>query len=74
MAISWGDRGQNSAYDTYYGEGDPVASVDRLGLMTTMRLDLTRTLLGSERRPAPPPAAMSPRDPRQDQTAAEPAG
>lgn len=63
LAISWGDRGQNSAYDTYYGEGDPVASVDRLGLMTTMRLDLTRTLLGSERRPAPPPAAMSPRDP-----------
>ncbi|MCE0488293.1 LTA synthase family protein [Ornithinimicrobium sediminis] len=53
--INLGDKEQNSAYDMYYREQHPVASVDRLGLMTTMRVDLQRNLLGFEREQPPPP-------------------
>lgn len=55
VGISLGDKGQNSAYDMYYRDYLPVASVDQLGLVTTMRLDVQRTLFGFERQLAPPP-------------------
>lgn len=37
---------QNSAYDLYFQIRDPILSVDRLGLYTTMRLDLQRLATG----------------------------
>src|SRR5690606_6611813 len=36
----------NSPYDLYYKSSFPVLSVDRLGLLTTMRLDLQRLITG----------------------------
>ncbi len=61
--ISLGDRGQNSAYDMYYRDYHPVASVDQLGLLTSMRLDLQRTMFGFERELAPPPVVAPQPDP-----------
>lgn len=57
--ISLGDRGQNSAYDMYHRDYHPLISVDRLGLVTSMRLDLQRTLLGFERQLAPSPVVAA---------------
>lgn len=54
FGINTGDREVNSAWDLYYRNNYPVASVNRLGLITSMRLDLKRTLNGFE---APPPEA-----------------
>lgn len=60
--INLGDRGQNSAYAMYYGDQHPVTAVDRLGLVTTMRVDLQRNLLGlGGDDPLPPPAVATPR-------------
>ncbi|WP_100333553.1 LTA synthase family protein [Bacillus alkalisoli] len=43
LFISFGDDHQaNSAYDLYYKSSSPVLSVDRLGLFTTLRLDIQR--------------------------------
>ncbi len=55
LSINMGDKEVNSAYDVYYKNNYPVASVNRLGLMTSMRLDLQRTLTGFEPDLAPPP-------------------
>lgn len=41
-----GDKEQHSAYDLYFHSRNPILSMDRLGLMTTMRLDLQRHALG----------------------------
>lgn len=54
FSIRLGDREVNSAYDVYYRNPYPVASVNRLGLMTSMGLDLKRTLTGFTPE-APPP-------------------
>lgn len=53
--INLGDKEQNSAYDMYYRAQHPVTSVNRLGLLTSMRVDLQRNLLGFEREEPPPP-------------------
>lgn len=37
---------QNSAYDLYFETRDPILSVDRLGMFTTMRLDFQRLVTG----------------------------
>lgn len=37
---------QYSAYDLYFNNSYPILSVKKLGLITTMRLDLQRTLFG----------------------------
>ena len=71
--INLGDREQNSAYDMYYREQHPVASVDRLGLVTTMRVDLQRNLLGFEREQPPPPVVAPPAQTSDDGSADEPA-
>lgn len=55
IGIKLGDKDQNSPYDMYYNNNYPVASVDSLGLMTSMRLDLQRTIFGFEPTVAPPP-------------------
>ncbi|MGD9677067.1 MAG: LTA synthase family protein [Vulcanibacillus sp.] len=39
-----GDRGQNSAYDLYFQNRNPVLSFDKLGMVTTMRVDLQRLI------------------------------
>lgn len=45
--INLGDKSQNSAYDMYYRSFNHNMSISNLGLMTTMRLDFKRTVLGS---------------------------
>ncbi len=45
-AIYFGDKGQNSAYDLYFDSNLPLLSVNKLGLITTMRLDLQRLATG----------------------------
>lgn len=45
-AIYLGNREQNSAYDLYFDSNLPLLSVNRLGLITTMRLDLQRLATG----------------------------
>jgi lipoteichoic acid synthase len=44
--IYLGDREDNSPYDLYFKNNYPVYSVNNLGLITTMRLDLKRTVFG----------------------------
>ncbi len=44
FVITYEDEKQNSAYDLYYNSSSPVLSVEKLGLLTTMRLDLQRQL------------------------------
>jgi len=39
-----GSKDRNSAYELYYNQSLPVLSVDRLGLLTTMRIDVLRNL------------------------------
>lgn len=63
LSINMGDKEVNSAYDVYYKNNYPVASVNRLGLVTSMRLDLQRTLTGFEPVLAPPPVAEVPVEP-----------
>ncbi|MCA1781528.1 MAG: LTA synthase family protein [Dermatophilaceae bacterium] len=59
-ALGLGDREQAGAYDVYYRNSEPVASVNRLGLLTSMRLDLQRTVLGFRPELAPPPVMVLP--------------
>ncbi|AXH97733.1 sulfatase-like hydrolase/transferase [Ornithinimicrobium avium] len=63
VAMSVGSQGHASAYDAYHRSSEPVASVEQLGLLTTTRLDLQRTLLGFEPELAPPPMTLAPRLP-----------
>ncbi|WP_230200213.1 LTA synthase family protein [Bacillus niameyensis] len=44
-SIYAGARDQHSAYDLYFKSSYPLLSVERLGLFTTMRLDLQRHIL-----------------------------
>lgn len=44
--VYWGSREPFSAYDLYYRRNYPVLSVQRLGLLTTMRLDCQRLAMG----------------------------
>ncbi|MTI94689.1 MAG: LTA synthase family protein [Firmicutes bacterium] len=44
--VNLGDRGINSAYDVYYQSSYPVAAVHNFGLLTTIRLDLQRAVMG----------------------------
>jgi len=45
-AIYGNGKEHNSAYDLYYKNCDPVLSTEKLGMITTMRLDLQRVLTG----------------------------
>lgn len=45
-AIYFGNKDQNSAYDLYFDSNLPLLSVNKLGLITTMRLDLQRLATG----------------------------
>lgn len=58
--IHLGDREPNSPWDLYYRSSYPVASVEQLGLLTTMRLDATRTLVGFEPAGIDPPPEEEP--------------
>lgn len=40
------NNAQNSPYDLYYKTSSPIQSVNKLGLITTMRLDLQRQIFG----------------------------
>ncbi|MHB1485636.1 MAG: LTA synthase family protein [Saccharofermentanales bacterium] len=46
VSINLGSKDQNSPYDMYYKNSYPVYSVLNLGLMTTMRLDVQRSVFG----------------------------
>ena len=63
--IHLGDKEVNSAYDMYYRNNYPVASVNQLGLMTSMRIDLQRTVFGFEPELAPPPLVEVPEQPEE---------
>ncbi|MCT8139400.1 hypothetical protein H1D32_17830 [Anaerobacillus sp. CMMVII] len=41
-----GGKGQHTAYDLYFNSRNPVISSERLGLLTTMRIDLQRHVMG----------------------------
>lgn len=79
VGINLGDTGRNSANEMYYRQSHPVVSVNRLGLVTTMRLDLQRTLLGGEPEVPPPVAALpepeaTPGDPSEAPSGPSPEG
>lgn len=63
MGINLGDKEQNSAFDMYYKNNYPVASVNQLGLLTSMRLDLQRTLTGFDPVVEAPPVVEVPQTP-----------
>lgn len=44
--IYLGDRGPNSPYNLYISPGNPLLSAQKLGLLTAMRLDAQRFILG----------------------------
>ena len=46
LTIHLAGKEDNSPYDLYYHSSSPVLSVDRLGLLTTMRLDFQRLVTG----------------------------
>ncbi|MGA8046438.1 MAG: sulfatase-like hydrolase/transferase [Dermatophilaceae bacterium] len=71
-ALDRGDREPAGAYDMYYRNSEPVASVNRLGLLTSMRLDVQRTVLGFEPELAPPPVLALPAQPSPPQPAETP--
>lgn len=54
LGIHLGNREVNSPYDLYYQNNYPVYSVNQLGLVTSMRIDLQRTIFGFEPTLAPP--------------------
>ncbi|WBW97185.1 LTA synthase family protein [Oceanirhabdus sp. W0125-5] len=41
-----GGKGLNSPYDLYFKSNNPILSVEKLGLITTMRIDLQRMITG----------------------------
>jgi lipoteichoic acid synthase len=45
-AVSIGSRGENSPYNLYFNDNNSAFAVDKLGLITTMRLDLERLTFG----------------------------
>ena len=69
--ITVGDREPNSPWDLYHRSTYPVASVQQLGLITTRRLDVARTLVGFE--PADP-GVPPPLDPVPSPTPIAPEG
>ncbi|MBM7621039.1 hypothetical protein JOC95_002912 [Bacillus tianshenii] len=42
MMVTSGDKSQNTAYDLYFHNSSPVLSVEKLGLLTSMRVDFMR--------------------------------
>ncbi|WP_066173831.1 LTA synthase family protein [Bacillus marinisedimentorum] len=46
LAVYGGGREQLSAYDLYFENSNPAQSANKLGMVTTMRLDLQRLLTG----------------------------
>ena len=60
VAVDLVDLGAGSARDIYRRSTDPLTSVNRLGLLTTMRLDVQRTVLEFQPEPAPPPVVLPP--------------
>jgi len=45
-AVCLGDRHTNSPYDLYFKSSNPLLSVEKLGLLTTIRIDLQRLVTG----------------------------
>ncbi|MHB8961711.1 MAG: LTA synthase family protein [Saccharofermentanales bacterium] len=60
IPVSLGSKDPNSPYDLYYKNTYPVYSVMNLGLLTTMRLDLQRNILGFEAETALPGIDVDP--------------
>lgn len=44
VMVASGDKSQNTAYDLYFHNSSPVLSVEKLGLLTSMRVDFMRLL------------------------------
>lgn len=58
ITVNLQEKGKNSEYDLYYNSSSPVLSVEKLGLLTTMRLDLQRNLTGWSPTLAAPPVTI----------------
>ncbi|AZU61299.1 hypothetical protein CHR53_08505 [Neobacillus mesonae] len=79
-AVYAGGKAPNSAYDLYFKNSYPQLSVERLGLLTTMRLDLQRLITGwspdielaaprdSKYIPTPAPSDKAKEDPNERET------
>ncbi|MCL6572594.1 MAG: LTA synthase family protein [Bacillus sp. (in: Bacteria)] len=63
-AVYAGGKDLNSAYDLYFKNSYPLLAVERLGLITTMRVDLQRLVVGW----SPTIEILSPNEPSQLQT------
>lgn len=46
VSVCGSSKGNNSPYDLYFTNSDPILSVTKLGLITTMRLDFQRLYFG----------------------------
>lgn len=62
VSINRGSREANSPYDMYYRNAYPNYSVMQLGLMTTMRLDVQRSLFGFRAGTDDPGMVLTPTD------------
>ena len=73
----FGGTGDTSAYGLYHNSSDSYLSVNKLGLMTAFRLDLTRLLTGQDVSGSivlDNPGLDEPNDPQQTDPATEPDG
>lgn len=60
LILNLGGKEEHSAYDLYHKSHFPLLSVERLGLITTMRLDIQRTLFGTSSHAEAPPEIILP--------------
>jgi lipoteichoic acid synthase len=68
LSVNLGNKDQNSPYDMYYKTSFPISSVSNLGLMTTMRIDLKRTVFGFDPYSDLPSVSITPTPKSPDQS------
>lgn len=61
--VHTGDQGQHSAYELYYDQHFPLLATENLGLLTSMRLDIQRTLTNWSPTLSAPPTFDEPGEP-----------
>lgn len=63
--VHMGEKGQNSPYELYYEQHFPLQATEKLGLLTSMRLDIQRTLTNWSPTLSAPPVIEGPSDPEE---------
>src|SRR5699024_2266020 len=61
--VHTGEQGQHSAYELYYDQHFPLLATENLGLLTSMRLDLQRTVTNWSPTLTAPPTFDEPDEP-----------